>query len=174
MHKKSIQKNYNKITEKPSNPHNLVEGNDELPSILKGLPTKQREVILSHISQRTEISHYQGIIPPPDHIELYNKIIPNGADRIMQMAERQQAHRIEIEFTVVKSQQKQSERGQLFGLILGITGLLIAACLALNGHETTGSIIGGSTVISLVSVFVIGKTKQRNDLKTKKEASQDK
>jgi len=176
MDKNSSKKQHPQTVEKNSNSQqDLIEQKKDVDSILKDLPVEKRKEIKSLIlQQRTEICHHQGPIPCPDDLAEYNKIIPNGADRIMQMAEKQQHHRMELENIVVKCQQKQSLRGQTFGLILGITGLLTAAFLGFTGHETIGSIIGGSTVISLVSVFVIGRTKQNTDLKTKKESYNNK
>lgn len=82
----------------------------------------------------------------------------------MKMAENQQNHRISIESKVINSQATQSLIGQIFGLILGLVGLGCGTFLAFNGFETVGAIIAGGTVVSLVSVFVIGKKSQRKDL----------
>jgi uncharacterized membrane protein len=46
---------------------------------------------------RTEAALFSGPIPPPDLLERYNQIIPEGADRILKMAEKQSAHRQKIE-----------------------------------------------------------------------------
>lgn len=36
---------------------------------------------------------HSGPIPDPDTLERYNQIIPNAANRILEMAEKEQAHR---------------------------------------------------------------------------------
>lgn len=158
----------------PSDGQQTIKVDDKTNEVLKDLPAKKRSEILSLLFERTEICRYQGPIPSPDDIALYNQHIPDGANRIMKMAEEQSSHRRELETIVIRSQQRQSERGQLFGFSLGILGLSLAAYLGISGHEAIGSVIGGSTVISLVSVFVIGKQLQRNDLKTKKDPTQTK
>jgi uncharacterized membrane protein len=78
----------------------------------------------------------------------------------MEMAEKQQSHRIEIEKLVVESQQRQSGRGQIFALIIGISGIGAGTFLAANGHDYVGGIIAGSTVVGLVYAFITGRRKQ--------------
>lgn len=110
------------------------------------------------------VSQHQGPLPAPEQLEAYNQLIPNGAERIMAMAEKQLQHRIEIEKIVVSSQQIQSSRGQIFGLAIGVLGIISGTVLAMFGHEVVGSIIAGSTVVTLVSVFVIGRRGQQRQL----------
>lgn len=81
------------------------------------------------------------------------------------MAEKQQEHRISIEKTIIKSQSNQSRLGQIFGLIMGLVGIGSGTYLASIGSTTVGGIIAGTTVVSLVSVFVIGKRMQQKSLK---------
>lgn len=146
---------------------------EKIALTLNGIPTEKRNKIISLIvEQRTEIcGHHQGPIPCPEDIALYNQYIPDGANRIMKMAEEQSSHRRELESIVIKNQQKQSLLGQIFGFIIGVLGILSGAFLGMNGHEAIGSIIAGGTVVSLVSVFVIGKKQQQKDLKSKQETS---
>jgi uncharacterized membrane protein len=80
----------------------------------------------------------------------------------MKMAEQQSAHRISLESTVVNSQQKQSFCGQIFGLIIGLAGLGLATFAAVHDQPWFGSIIGGSTLVSLVSVFVYARWAELN------------
>lgn len=80
----------------------------------------------------------------------------------MKMAEKQQNHRMSLESSLVHSQSKQSILGQVFGLIIGLVGIGCGTFLAYSGETTVGGIIAGGTVISLVSVFVIGKKAQKS------------
>ncbi len=109
-----------------------------------------------------ERSH-SGPLPDAETIIQYNSVIPEGADRIMRMAEKQQEHRMNIENLVISSQSKQSNLGQWFGLIIGLVGICCGTFLAYSGETTVGGIIAGGTVVSLVSVFVIGKKLQKSD-----------
>lgn len=132
------------------------------PQIFQGINPKKKEEILRSISftliqERT----HSGPLPDADTLISYNSVIPDGADRIMRMAENQQQHRMAIEKIAISSQSRQSIVGQWFGLIIGIFGIGCGTFLAYSGATTVGGIIAGGTVISLVSVFVIGKRIQK-------------
>ena len=47
----------------------------------------------------------------------------------------------------------------LSGLIIGCVALGVSAYVAMRGHDTVAGIIGGTTVVGLVSAFVIGQRK---------------
>lgn len=81
----------------------------------------------------------------------------------MKMAENQQNHRISVESNLVASQSFQSKLGQVFGLIIGLAGIGCGTYLATIGQDVVGSIIAGGTVVSLVSVFVVGKKAQKRN-----------
>ena len=106
---------------------------------------------------------HSGPIPDADSLAKYNNIIPNGADRIMAMAELQAEHRIIIEKSVVKTNNISTILGQVFGFLIGVLGLGSAIYLSLNNHETIAGILVGSTLVSLVGIFVIGKYLQSKE-----------
>ena len=144
----------------------IIELEQELlsvnPRIFDGIKKDKKEEILRSFSITLiqEKSH-SGPLPDAETLIQYNSVIPNGADRIMSMAEKQQNHRISIETQVIISQNKQSGLGQVFGLIIGLFGISCGTFLAYSGEPTVGGIIAWGTVVSLVSVFVIGKTRQK-------------
>lgn len=84
------------------------------------------------------------------------------------MAEKQSIHRMDLENHTIREELSQSRYGQMFGFILGILGLASAVALALYDHEVVAGIIGGATLVSLVTVFVVGKKAQAEDLESKK------
>lgn len=147
-------------------PEELQEIEEDLvslnPEIFKGVPLKKKKEILQSISI-VSIQHksHSGPLPDADTLIKYDSVIPDGADRIMKMAEVQQVHRMKMEDKVISSQSTQSKLGQIFGLIIGIVGIGSGTFLAAMGETTVGGIIAGGTVVSLVSVFVIGKNIQK-------------
>lgn len=135
------------------------------PEIFKGIPQKKKMEILHGLSVVSiQHSSFSGPIPDAETLIKYNSVIPDGADRIMKMAENQQSHRINIESKIIKSQSSESKLGQIFGLVIGLVGIVCGTYLAANGNPTVGGIIAGGTVVSLVSVFVIGKREQSKNL----------
>ncbi len=153
---------------KTETPRELQEIEQDLielnPEVFKGIsPLKKLEILRSiSITMIQEKSH-SGPLPDAESLVQYNSVIPNGADRIMGMAETQQKHRISMEHKVVSSQSRQSFLGQIFGLIIGLVGIASGTYLASIGATTVGGIIAGGTVVSLVSVFVIGKKVQQKE-----------
>ncbi len=151
----------------PEEQEELLEIEEDLvstnPDVFKGVNPKKKIEILRSVSVSVQHRSHSGPLPDPETLITYDSVIPNGADRIMKMAEAQQAHRIKIESKVVSGQTSQSLIGQIFGLIIGLFGIACGAYLAMNGHETVGGIIAGGTVVSLVSVFVIGKKRMKQE-----------
>ncbi len=156
--------------EKESQPE--IKEKDKLPDLFEVLPEdlkpvlvklseKDREkaarVIMAQISTIITKTSFSGPLPPPEILQGYENVIPGSAERILKMAESQSTHRQQIEKTVVASQMKQSERGQHYGLGIGIFGLILGAILTFCGYATVASVLFATTIIGLVSVFVIGK-----------------
>ena len=134
------------------------------PAIFNGISKNKKNEILQSLSVTMIQSRmHSGPLPDPDTLIKYDSVIPEGADRVMKMAEKQQEHRMKIESKVINSQSSQSKLGQIFGLIIGIVGIASGTYLASIGATYVGGIIAGGTVVSLVSVFVIGKRIQRKN-----------
>src|SRR5437016_975506 len=107
---------------------------EKAPEILEAIPVGERPKLAEVTIEETRISYRSGMLPEPSELAAYNAIIPNGADRILMMAEAQSAHRIDLERTVVGSQQGQEQRGQWFGLIIAIFFGSCGLYAALNGQ----------------------------------------
>lgn len=141
---------------------NLEELEQELiqvnPKIFQGVNKRKKTEILKSVS--VSMMH-SGPLPDPQSLSSYDQLIPNGADRIMKMAEKQQDHRMKIERTAIGRQTFQSFMGQIFGFLIGLAGIGSGTFLAYNGFTTVGTVIAGGTVVSLVSVFVIGRKSRK-------------
>jgi len=141
----------------------------EFQHILELIPETEREsatksLVALIISKR---STFSGPIPPPEILKGYNDVVDNGADRILSMAERQSEHRIKLEDFSIREEHRQSSKGQNLGFGIAVIALGISALLTWLGHDWVAGIIGGSTIIGLVSVFVIGKRGQEQNLEQK-------
>ena len=112
---------------------------------------------------------FSGPLPHPDILARFNVVVPGSAEIIIQMAENQSAHRIEIEKKVINSDIGNSKRGQIFGFVVAILGLLSSFVLVLKGYQVVGTILGGATLVSLVGVFVYGSESRKNERKEKNE-----
>jgi len=156
-----------------SQPKRTVEEllKEKAPEIFNAIPVEDRPKLAQISIEKTQISYRSGMLPEPSELAAYDTIIPNGADRIMKMSEAQSSHRIALEKTVVGSQQRQEERGQYFALIIALSfggGGLYAA---LNGQPWFGGIIAGTTLVSIVGIFIYSKKESEKELSDKRKAA---
>jgi len=157
-----------------NNPQPLQEKIESLlgSPTFKALNHDQRKALkreLSSVTVSASLSHqqYSGPLPPPELLERFNQVIPNGAERIMIMAEQQSVHRINLEASAIKNQQWQSTLGQYFALFVTVFGLSISAWAIFTGHDGAGGTIGVATISSVAYAFITGRNQQKADLKAK-------
>lgn len=112
---------------------------------------------------------YKGPIPQPEMLAQYEQICPGFADRIMSLAEREAASRqmlekknLEIAEKDVKDARSETERGQWLSFVITITAFATAVICAYLKQPWVGSIIGGTTLISVISIIM---RKNENDRK---------
>ena len=79
------------------------------------------------------------------------------------MAENDSTHLQSMEKMQLSSLFLERRLGQILGFGIAFMGLSASVFLAYQGHEMTASIIGGATLVSLVSVFVVGRLSRSSD-----------
>jgi uncharacterized membrane protein len=100
-------------------------------------------------------------------LEKYNQIVPGAAERIIAMAEKQTAHRMELEKHAVAEQLRQSARGQLFALIIGVTGIIGAVIVGLIGNAWVAGTIATASLGTLAVSFITGKRQEQHSRQQK-------
>lgn len=100
---------------------------------------------------------FSGPMPPPAVLEGYDRIVPGAAERILAMAESDARHQQAIEFAALHAAEGEVKRGQWFAFAIGITALIAAMLALYMGSPAVAGVIGGTTVVGLVSVFVVGR-----------------
>lgn len=83
----SKKKPKHKHSSNPNSTSNLTTAHQVTEFIEKQPIDVREEVTDKLIAQRVESMSYSGPIPPPHLLKEFNASIPNGADRIMKMAE---------------------------------------------------------------------------------------
>lgn len=106
--------------------------------------------------QVTARSHFSGPIPPPDILEQYNRVIENGANRIMTMAENQSAHRIKTESEIVTADGRNSLLGIVSGFTISIGASIVAGFGFYLGYPKEAVIICTVDLAAIVGVFIYG------------------
>lgn len=97
-----------------------------------------------------------GSMPPPSMLSRYNEVIPNGAERIVAMAESQQSHRMELENRVVDSDISIRNRALHLGFLVVMAAIVGGVILALMGLEIIGSTMIATGLISSGLAFFKG------------------
>lgn len=107
--------------------------------------------------------HFSGPLPHPALLAQYNEAIPNGAERIVAMAERQSAHRESIEAQVVAGNVASQARGSLYAFIICLVTIIGGFVLIGMGKSVIGvsAIIG--SLVTLAGVFITSKREQRKE-----------
>jgi uncharacterized membrane protein len=100
---------------------------------------------------------YSGPIPQAQELAKYEAIIPGAAERILQMAEKNQAHQISIEIKALDAARREARRGQVFALLIALCAFGAAIAAMIMGYPVVASVIGGTTVVSLAVAFIKGR-----------------
>ena len=80
------------------------------------------------------MQQFSGPFPHPEILNKYNAVIPNGAERIMVMAEKQQNHRISLEKFVLENDARRADFGLILGFILAL--LVVGGGIRLENLKT--------------------------------------
>ncbi|MEO5349856.1 MAG: DUF2335 domain-containing protein [Magnetococcus sp. YQC-3] len=106
-----------------------------------------------------QVQQYIGPIPPPQMLVEYGKIVPDSPERIFKRFEEESLHRAAMESEMWAFHR----RGQWMALSMGLFALACSLILTLYGHDAVGGVVGGGTVIGLVSIFVTGRKSKPKD-----------
>lgn len=118
-----------------------VQDNHTQPGIINELPKKANQV---------EVSSFEGPLPHPQIIYGYEKVVSGSADRIIKMAENNQAHRITWEKNALNASISSTKRSQWMGFGLSLVAICAATFLAINDAIIVGSIIAIFPVYSII------------------------
>lgn len=100
---------------------------------------------------------------PVAHLEKLQEILPEKVDWVFEQT------KTEGEFRRTEQRRINTfvfiERivSIVSGLVIGALALGTSAYLALHGSEAVAAVIGGTTVVGLVTVFVIGSSKKNTN-----------
>ena len=110
---------------------------------------------------------FSGPMPHPDILKGYKELIPNAPERILQMAEQEQRHRIEVENKMLEQNNrniiesaKANKRSQIIAFILAFVLIASGVALTILGHAIVGGTTFGTTIVGVVAVFITGKSRK--------------
>jgi uncharacterized membrane protein len=87
-------------------------------------PASQQQQVTEQIAEQGRITLSQSPYPAPADLAAYDTISPGLALRIVETAEREQAHRHAMEVRIVDKTFAERRLGQHYGLAIGIVAII--------------------------------------------------
>ncbi len=136
----------------------------------KSLPDQAKPTVPSQTPPHFEITaaretriSFSGPVPPPEILQAYNKVIPDGAERILSMAERQSLHRQDLEKIIVKGNSRHQTWGVFAAFLLSIFTIVVGVFLIYNDKDASGLAIIITNLVALAGVFVYARQAQKKE-----------
>lgn len=131
----------------------------EIVQTIESLPEQKKAEVFQIIATRHESYSMQGMLPARV-LQEFEGIIENGPERVFSMIEEQGKHRRSIESKYLESNNKQSERGQIFAFSTFIIAMIASIALILNEYQISGIAGLFTSIASLMVIYVYGKKAQ--------------
>lgn len=123
------------------------------------VPRGVRGEIVSRMTQMIYSETFSGPIAHPRHLREYEQISPGAADRIITMAEKSNAHHIDMQKTELANEASDRTLGMWLGAAVCVVliGGAIAIALITRDRGLTGIVVGATAVASIGGLFVKGR-----------------
>jgi uncharacterized membrane protein len=107
-------------------------------------------------------------LPPPEQLLKYNEAVPNGAEHILAMAEKQALHRQSLEAKVIiNGDIKRSYWGLAAGFAVTVSALSASSWLIYSGHDVAGASLFGASLVTIVIAFISGASLRKKERESK-------
>ncbi|ACK67406.1 hypothetical protein PCC8801_3438 [Rippkaea orientalis PCC 8801] len=147
------------------------ESNQETEAIVASDPLESSSDNSKLASRRVfAISSFAGPLPPPEQLKAYDLIKPGLAGEYFNLVKKQAEHRMELEKLVILGDGKRSWVGLVLGFLIVCFFLGCSTFLIIQGHDTAGSVLGTTSLVSLAGVFVYGTQSRVQERKEKRKA----
>lgn len=108
---------------------------------------------------QARLQQWSGPLPPPAALDQFNEIIPNGAERIMSMIEREQAHRIEHEATGLRATIQDTRRTHWMGVAISLTAISGSVIsVILHAHPAVSVALVGVPIVAMINALIKSKS----------------
>lgn len=93
-------------------------------------------------------------LPSPEILEAYDTVLAGSATRIVEMFEREQAHRHQWEHRALKVHQVSTILGQVLGFFIAVAIFASATVIGLLGNASVGAFIWvfGMAIVTMAAV----------------------
>lgn len=93
-------------------------------------------------------------LPSPHLLEAYDTVMPGSATRIIEMFEREQAHRHHWEYRALRTHQISTLLGQALGFLIAVAIFGSATVIGIHGNSTAAAMIWvfGMAIVTMAAV----------------------
>ncbi len=116
-------------------------------------PTTRGQILVTE-------GRFSGPLPPPEVLKGYEEASVGAAERIISMAEKEQAHRHAQTDKELKSIVALTALGQVFAFVIGLAGILAGVFLIWSGKGIEGFGVFLTCLATLVGVYVYAKRRE--------------
>jgi uncharacterized membrane protein len=117
----------------------------------------------THTTLLSTTSFRIGPLPSPEELSQYDAIDPGTAKLLIQQALKQTEHRIAMESTVIRGENRRAYLGLVSALIIALAGFGLAYAFVLNGKTLEALVLSGLDITALASIFVYGTNSRRQE-----------
>lgn len=143
---------------KPNEPLDLVDA--IRGELVDSVPRNKVDGLSERISQMVVSEYHSGPLPHPRHLAQYNQLIPNGADRVMKMAESALAHSQSVQEKLVDSEVRDRDTGMWMGFACFVLLILAALIVFLVTQSEVGAgLFLAAAAVNVIGLFVKGRGK---------------
>lgn len=137
--------------------------------LIQYIPEEKRGEFIREIVLQVE--HYSGIIPHPNIVGRWERIMPGSAERILSLSEKHQEHRMEIERTMFDVFVKREQLGMWFYFVIALVMIVGGVVIILSGYSTVGLVALAAPVATLAGSFLYSYRSVRQDREALQEPS---
>ena len=135
-----------------SAPDQELTRQQEVAAYIENLPTEQKLKLAQELARHTTIeTTFSGPLPPPDVLQQYQDTLPNAADRIFTMAEKEQQLRASGQASAFENERKR------IGIVLwlGLALIAVAGLATWHGNTYIALSLGLAGTISALIRYLI-------------------
>jgi uncharacterized membrane protein len=109
------------------------------------------------IFTRVVSKSHSGPIPSAEELEHLESVQSGLADRVVAMAEKEQNNRHNTTDTLIDKEFSLRNKGQNLAILALTLLLLTVGFIAFLGDTKSAAMLGGGTIVAVVSIFITGR-----------------
>lgn len=117
--------------------------------------TEAKDMTQTDISEPTMV-RVMDYLPAPEELARYEKVVPGGAERILEMAEQQSTHRREMEEKSVSAEIRGARIKQALTFVLALAAGILGGVLLISGSELAGLMVLLVDAAAIVGITIYG------------------